>query len=155
MDQFGPTARSDRAAYIRLPTCHALRALASRSAIGPPHRRRFECGSAPDAWARRRGLVWHVVAGISSWSLRSLALGGDGRLSWQRMLKQISDAVAPPTVAGASQYDAFISYSHGVERALAATLQTALQRFAKPWNRRSALRMFRDETNLSASPGLS
>jgi WD40 repeat protein len=55
---------------------------------------------------------------------------------------------------GARGYDAFISYSRGADRELAATLQSALQRFAKPWYRLRVLRVFRDDASLSASPGL-
>lgn len=51
-------------------------------------------------------------------------------------------------------YDAFISYSHASDRALAASLQSAIQRLGKPWYRRRALRLFRDDTSLSASPDL-
>lgn len=51
-------------------------------------------------------------------------------------------------------YDAFVSYSHGQDRVLAAALQSELQRFTRPWYRARALRIFRDETNLSANPGL-
>jgi WD domain, G-beta repeat/TIR domain len=51
-------------------------------------------------------------------------------------------------------YDAFISYSHAADGKLAPALQTALQRFAKPWYRRRALHLFRDQTSLSATPGL-
>lgn len=51
-------------------------------------------------------------------------------------------------------YDAFVSYSHAVDGKLAPRLQSALRRFASPWYRRSALRVFRDETDLSVSPGL-
>ena len=51
-------------------------------------------------------------------------------------------------------YDAFISYSHADDGLLAPRLQQGLQRFAKPWWRRRALHVFRDETALSANPGL-
>jgi WD40 repeat protein len=51
-------------------------------------------------------------------------------------------------------YDGFISYSHAVDGRLAPSLQSALQRFAKPWYRLRALRVFRDEASLSADPGL-
>ena len=50
----------------------------------------------------------------------------------------------------ASGYDAFISYSHALDGALAPALQTGLERFAKPWYRPRALRVFRPE---SASSG--
>ena len=53
-----------------------------------------------------------------------------------------------------SRYAAFLSYSHSADRQLAAIMQRALQRLAKPWYRRAALKIFRDETSLSANPGL-
>lgn len=55
---------------------------------------------------------------------------------------------------GDATYDAFISYNHAGDRPLAIAVQTGLQQFAKPWYRRSALRVFRDESSLSATPGL-
>ena len=51
-------------------------------------------------------------------------------------------------------YDGFISYSHAADGRLAPGLQSALQRFATPWYRRRALRVFRDQTGLSANPHL-
>ena len=51
-------------------------------------------------------------------------------------------------------YDAFISYSHANDKAVAAALQAAVQRLGKPWYRRRALRIFRDDTSLSATPHL-
>jgi WD40 repeat protein len=54
----------------------------------------------------------------------------------------------------ASGYDAFISYSHLEDDALAATLQAGLETFACPWYRPRALRVFRDITDLTATPGL-
>ena len=51
-------------------------------------------------------------------------------------------------------YDAFISYSHRLDAAIAARLQGELQRFAKPWYQARALRVFRDQTSLAASPDL-
>jgi WD40 repeat protein len=52
------------------------------------------------------------------------------------------------------KYDAFISYSHAADGVLAPALQTGLHRLAKPWYVLRALRVFRDETNLAAEPGL-
>ncbi len=52
------------------------------------------------------------------------------------------------------RYDAFVSYSHAGDGALAPRLQDGLQRFAKPWWRRRALRVFRDQTGLSVNPHL-
>ena len=47
------------------------------------------------------------------------------------------------------KYDAFISYSHSADGRLAPAVQSGLQRLARPWYRRSALRVFRDETGLA------
>ena len=52
------------------------------------------------------------------------------------------------------RYDAFISYSHSADGRLAPALQTGLQRLARPWHRRRALRVFRDETGLAVNPRL-
>ena len=68
---------------------------------------------------------------------------------------------APPTVptpaAGAAdRYDAFISYSHAADGALAPALRNGLQRFATPWrvlrftNPTRSLRVFQDQASLSA-----
>src|SRR5262245_7748322 len=53
------------------------------------------------------------------------------------------------------RYDAFISYSHTPDSArVAADLQSGLRRFARPWYRARAARVFRDDTNLAATPRL-
>ena len=57
-------------------------------------------------------------------------------------------------LATRAKYDAFISYSHGSDLLLAEALQHDLERFARPWYRPRVTRVFRDLTNLSASPGL-
>ena len=51
-------------------------------------------------------------------------------------------------------YHAFISYSRAADGKLAPALQRGLQRFAKPWYRLRALRVFRDDASLSANPNL-
>ncbi|MDH3307339.1 MAG: TIR domain-containing protein, partial [Acidimicrobiia bacterium] len=51
-------------------------------------------------------------------------------------------------------YDGFISYSHAADDLLAPRLQAGLQRFAKPWWKRRAVRIFRDESSLAANPHL-
>ncbi len=51
-------------------------------------------------------------------------------------------------------YDAFISYSHAQDKPIAAALQSVVQTLGKPWYRRRALRIFRDDTSLSAAPEL-
>src|SRR5215467_14170164 len=51
-------------------------------------------------------------------------------------------------------YKAFLSYSHDSDERLAASLQSSLSRFAKPWYRLRSMRIFRDKTSLSANPAL-
>jgi hypothetical protein len=51
-------------------------------------------------------------------------------------------------------YDAFVSYSHAKDKPIAAALQSSIQTLGKPWYRLRALRVFRDDTSLSATPHL-
>jgi hypothetical protein len=51
-------------------------------------------------------------------------------------------------------YKAFISYSHAADGKLAPAIQSALHRFARPWYKPRALRVFRDKTSLAVSPAL-
>ncbi|MFD8098387.1 TIR domain-containing protein [Nocardia fluminea] len=51
-------------------------------------------------------------------------------------------------------YDAFISYSHAKDRDVAAAVQYGMHRLAKRWHQMRALRVFRDDTSLSANPQL-
>src|SRR5579872_5947990 len=51
-------------------------------------------------------------------------------------------------------YDAFVSYSHAKDKRIAAALQGVVQSLGKPWYRRRGLRIFRDDTSLSATPHL-
>ncbi|MFC7530339.1 TIR domain-containing protein [Actinoplanes sp. GCM10030250] len=51
-------------------------------------------------------------------------------------------------------FDGFISYSHAADGRLAPAVQQGLHRLAKPWHRRRALWIFRDQTGLSVTPGL-
>lgn len=53
-----------------------------------------------------------------------------------------------------SQYDAFISYSQSKDRAIAAALQSTIQSLGKPWYQLRALRVFRDDTTIAATPHL-
>jgi tetratricopeptide (TPR) repeat protein len=53
-----------------------------------------------------------------------------------------------------SRYDAFISYSHAKDKPIAAALQSVIQRIGKPWYSRRSVRVFRDDTSLSATPHL-
>lgn len=54
----------------------------------------------------------------------------------------------------ADTYDAFFSYSHHGDRIIAQVLQRELEKFGKPWYRLRRLRIFRDDTSLSANPDL-
>jgi WD40 repeat protein len=51
-------------------------------------------------------------------------------------------------------YAAFLSYSHAADGKLCPAIQSALHQFAKPWYRLRAIRVFRDQTSLSANPAL-
>jgi hypothetical protein len=51
-------------------------------------------------------------------------------------------------------YKAFVSYSHAADNRLAPMLQSALQRFAKPFYRLRAIDVFRDKTSLHLTPEL-
>lgn len=53
-----------------------------------------------------------------------------------------------------NRYHGFLSYSHAADGTLAPHLQSALHKFAKPWYRLRAIRVFRDKTSLSATPSL-
>lgn len=59
-----------------------------------------------------------------------------------------------PKSVPAMRYKAFISYSHGADYGFASALEGALQRFAPPPRGESSLRLFRDASNLSATPEL-
>ena len=56
--------------------------------------------------------------------------------------------------AATPAYDAFISYSHARDKPIATALQSVVQKLGKPWYRRRALRLFRDDTGLTATPHL-
>src|SRR4051794_13312106 len=51
-------------------------------------------------------------------------------------------------------YAAFVSYSRSTDEGLARRLEHAIERFATPWYRLRSLDVFRDDTDLSANPGL-
>ncbi|SEQ51247.1 WD40 repeat [Lentzea xinjiangensis] len=55
---------------------------------------------------------------------------------------------------GEPDFDAFISYNRALDGVLAPALQRGVQRFAKPWYRPRASRVFLDDATLPASPGL-
>ena len=53
-----------------------------------------------------------------------------------------------------AQWDAFISYARSASTLEAVNLQAAIQTFAKPWHRLRAVRIFRDDSSMSANPAL-
>jgi WD40 repeat protein len=59
-----------------------------------------------------------------------------------------------PPGDGDDGYHAFISYSHEADIDFAVLLQAGLEKYAKPWNRFRALRVFRDKSSLSATADL-
>jgi WD40 repeat protein len=81
-------------------------------------------------------------------------------------LREVSDALGRgfiallervglvPRVPDDGLYHAFLSYNRAADGALAIAIQRGLQRFAKPWYRTRALRIFRDDASLSAHPSL-
>jgi WD40 repeat protein len=65
------------------------------------------------------------------------------------------EARAPPSKATKLPYDGFISYRHSPKQtSIVSAIQEALHRFAKPFWKLRALRLYRDESNLSARPDL-
>lgn len=66
------------------------------------------------------------------------------------MSGRAADAVAKPPFA----YRVFISYNHA-DAAIAAALAANLTRFARPWYRTRAMRVFLDKNSLSPDPSLS
>ncbi|MCC6496082.1 MAG: toll/interleukin-1 receptor domain-containing protein, partial [Propionibacteriaceae bacterium] len=51
-------------------------------------------------------------------------------------------------------WDAFISYARADSERTAIAVQRGLQRFARPWNQRRAVRVFRDDSAMSTNPAL-
>jgi WD40 repeat protein len=52
------------------------------------------------------------------------------------------------------KYQAFISYSHAADGTLAPAVESALERFGKPWYSRSSVEVFRDQLDLALTPDL-
>ena len=71
-----------------------------------------------------------------------------------RELDAAGTAAPEAPEAPRKRYDAFISYAHDADGVFAPVVQRGLQRLAKPWNRRRAMEVFRDETSLPVSSGL-
>jgi WD40 repeat protein len=74
-----------------------------------------------------------------------------GVLHRHNAMTAAAGSVGPATT---SRYKAFISYGHAADSALADALQKGLHRFAKPWYRLRAMRVFLDKTGLAVTPQL-
>ena len=70
------------------------------------------------------------------------------------MSSETQPGAPAPVPSSSTIYQAFMSYSHAADGHLAPALQSALQRFAKPWYRLRALHIFRDTTTLAVTPSL-
>src|SRR6266478_3135860 len=80
---------------------------------------------------------------------------GDAAMPVTTVVSSPADVMTERPRAGrAVPYDAFISYSHAKDKPIAAALQSVVQKLGKPWYRRRALRVFRDNTSVSATPSL-
>lgn len=53
-----------------------------------------------------------------------------------------------------ARYRAFVSYNHGADGGIALALANALTRFARPWYRMRAMRVFLDRNAMTARPAL-
>jgi hypothetical protein len=54
----------------------------------------------------------------------------------------------------ARRFDAFVSYSHSADNALAPAVRLGLERLTKPWYRRRALSIYLDSSGLEVTPAL-
>jgi hypothetical protein len=61
---------------------------------------------------------------------------------------------APVVPMSERVYDAFVSYSQAEDRGVAQRLRAGIEKFAKPWYRLRALRVFLDVSSLAAEPSL-
>ena len=70
------------------------------------------------------------------------------------MARWFTNRLTANNAAAAVAYDAFISYSHAKDKPIATALQSIVQKLGKAWYRRRALRLFRDDASLTATPHL-
>lgn len=57
-------------------------------------------------------------------------------------------------MAATDRFDVFISYARAASAELADDLHTGLEKFAKPWHRLRAIRVFHDESSMAANTAL-
>lgn len=83
------------------------------------------------------------------------SIHSDAELSPAGSVNSVSAGTTAADTEPVYRYDGFISYRHGDRQIeIAQRLQRALHGFAKPFYRLRAVRLYRDETNLSANPAL-
>jgi hypothetical protein len=125
----------------------------------PRHRPRREA-KAPKKLSSTRAGSCEASSTIEAWKLRlrhnCLITLPRGATSGREPDRAMARGHSRPTGLGNAMaaYDAFLSYSHAKDKPIAAALQSVIQRLGKPWYRRRALRVFRDDTSLAATPGL-
>lgn len=109
-----------------------------------------------------RSSAWRSAISLSSVCALTVGLGGRTLATHAigkqavRLVRRASAAArqADRSTRRPTRFAAFISYSHAGDRALASSLQAGLHRFARPWHRLRAVRVFRDDASLSANPNL-
>src|SRR5580765_1848188 len=80
-----------------------------------------------------------------------LAVRDRGRDKWDVVH---SHNVGREVMSEIHSHNAFISYSHAADGKFAPALEQGLEKIAKPLLKLRALDIFRDESSLTASPGL-
>jgi hypothetical protein len=86
--------------------------------------------------------------GTKSWNVSSGGAARYGDLaagSGAHAMTRSGSEVSTTRSCAMALYDAFISYSHAKDKPIAAALQSVVQKLGKPWYRRRALRVFRDD----------
>ena len=101
---------------------------------------------------------WALLAAAETNDNRSESLDGECIARPAQIPLSLGTRPNPPRPIAPSgpalPYKAFISYSHVADFQFAPYLQSALERFAKPWYLARSFRIFRDQVNLSATPSL-
>src|SRR5215510_12479873 len=90
--------------------------------------------------------------GVAAWQVLRRQ-SNDPHIEGTRSAREIGQNILM-TTSTTRKYRAFISYSHAADDRLAPALQSGLHRFAKPWYRLRAMRVFRDKTGLAVTPEL-
>jgi hypothetical protein len=133
----------DRAAYSAVPMFANIENIESRL---EQLRRDLDSG----AWATKNQAITGLDALDLGYRLITARKPKGAAGNRQKIDRPVEVEGQPPNYL----YDAFMSYSHRADTERAAALQNALHRFAKPWHRLRALRIFRDRTDSAISGAL-